>query len=266
MSATNRTVEAEVLTIDTDESPKARKKFAALVESIATTTGQHPDAVRTILEATRKSRKKNKRSKGDFYETPAWCVDAIVPWLPTEGEPVIVDAGSGTGAIAARLSEINPRAEIVGVEKQLELAEKARARDLRNAEFRVANFLNDELDLIRAPDLVIMNPPFCFALLFVERALKIVRRGGTVCALLRLNWLASKSRREFLKRHLPNVHVLTKRPSFTGRGTDATEYAWMVWSPGSTGQLNLLTHDDKSKRRPRLHAPRKAKHAPALEG
>ena len=25
------------------------------------------------------------------------------------------------------------------------------------------------------------------------------------------------------------LHVLSKRPSFTGKGTDATDYAWYVW-------------------------------------
>jgi hypothetical protein len=34
--------------------------------------------------------------------------------------------------------------------------------------------------------------------------------------------------------------VLPKRPSFTGGGTDATEYAWMVWGPTRTGRLRIL--------------------------
>jgi len=25
------------------------------------------------------------------------------------------------------------------------------------------------------------------------------------------------------------LHVISKRPSFTGGGTDATEYAWFIW-------------------------------------
>lgn len=293
MSATNRTVEAEVLTLDVEESKKAREKFDAEVARIVAETGQPEALIRDVLGAARKGRKKTKRARGDFYETPPWCVDAIVPFLPISGEPVIVDAGSGTGAISARLAAINPKAEILGIEKQPELVELARARGLVNAEFREGNFLNDALDTIKAPDLVIMNPPFGFALQFIQRANHLVKRGGTVCALLRMNWLAGKCRRDFLKKHLPNLHVLTKRPSFTGKGTDATEYAWFIWGQsitlahdpieaarlarlrdlpledviaeayaagvahGSalpTGQLRLLTHDDKSKRRPR--APR----------
>lgn len=255
MSATNRMVEAEVLTADIEDSKKARAKFEADLAAIAAEQAVDLDVVRKILTAARARRTKKKRSKGDFYETPAWCVDAILPFLPITGEPVVVDAGAGTGAIAARLSAINPRAEIVGFEKQQELVDKARARGLLNAEFRHANFLNDELSLMRAPELVIMNPPFGMAQQFVQRALQIVKRGGTVCALLRLNWLGSKSRREFLKKHLPSFRVLTKRPSFTGKGTDATEYAWFLWGPEGGGTFGLLTHDDKSKRRPR--APRK---------
>ena len=264
MSATNRTIEAEVLTVDIEDSPKARRKFEDAVDRLTHVSGFDRQHVRGILELARKDRKKSKRSKGDFYETPAWCIDEIVPYLSVEGEPIIVDAGAGTGAIAARLSEVNPRAEIIGFEKQPELTEKARARGLLNAEFHTANFLTDSLAVIQPPDIVIMNPPFGFALQFVERALRLVRRGGTVCTLLRLNWLAGKCRRDFLKKHLPDVHVLTRRPSFTGHGTDATEYAWMVWSPESKGRINLLPCNHKIKRKPR--AARKAKNAAKAEG
>ncbi len=257
MSATGRSVEAEVLTLDADESPKARAAFEREVASLVAAMPAANEAfVRQCLDLMRKGRKKTVRAKHDFYETPAWCIDAIVPHLPLTGEPIILDAGSGTGAISARLAAINPKAEIIAIEKQPELVEKSRARGLNNVEFRRACFLNDELDTLRAPDLVIMNPPFGFAMNFVVRALQIVKRGGTVCALLRLPWLASKSRREFHKKHPSDIGVLTKRPSFIGGGkTDATDYAWFLWGPDRGGRWFSLTHDDKSRRRPR--APRK---------
>jgi hypothetical protein len=100
-------------------------------------------------------------------------------------------------------------------------------------------------------DLVITNPPFALAMEFVEEALSITRFGGMVAMLLRLPWLASQKRAPWLRRHTPSVYVLPKRPSFyegapptpqptlfgddaaedaKGSGTDATDYAWMVWS------------------------------------
>ena len=48
--------------------------------------------------------------------------------------------------------------------------------------------------------------------------------------LLRINYLGSISRHEWWKENTPiAIHVLSKRPSFTGKGTDATDYAWYVW-------------------------------------
>lgn len=197
---------------------------------------------------------RTKRAKGDFYETPAWCVEAILPHLPFDGASLVVDAGAGTGAISAVVAARYPNLEILGVEKNPELVAKARARGLFAAEFVEADF-EKWSPPGSAPDIVIMNPPFSRAREFVLHARAIVKRGGTVAALLRGGFLWGKGRREFHKKHASDLFPLTKRPSFTGDGkTDATEYAWFVWSPTSRGQIVFLTHDDKSKRRPR--APR----------
>jgi predicted RNA methylase len=193
------------------------------------------------------------RSKGDFYETPDWCVTGLLPKIlpPSfdDAAPIVVDAGAGTGAISAAVAEYNKKIEIVGVEKNAELVGKARARGIYAAEFVQANFLGWKPNV--TPTHVIMNPPYSYAQRFVEHALSIVRRGGTVAALLRLSFLASKQRREFHAKHPADVYVLTKRPSFTGKGTDACDYAWFVWITGEGGHWHLLNYDDQSKRRPR---------------
>lgn len=251
MSATGRTIEADCISLDTDD-PKALKRLEAEATKIADESGLDIDAVRRVLGAIRTRKRKSKRAKWDFYETPTWAIDAIVGHLPITGEAVILDAGAGNGAIAARLAEINPKAEIVGVEKNAELVAKARARGLYSAEFVEADFLKGSGTwTISAPDLVIMNPPFSRAFEFVARARELVKRGGTVAALLRVNVLAGRARAEFHRKHPSDVHVLSKRPSFTGGGkTDATEYGWFVWGPGGGNRWSVLTHTDKSKRRP----------------
>lgn len=188
---------------------------------------------------------RTKRAKGDFYETPAWCIDAIIPQLPA-GAVFAVDAGSGNGAIAARLAAKYPELEIVGVEKSEELVSAARARGLHNAEFVQANF-EDWYSELGAPDMIVMNPPYSRAIEFVTRALATVKRGGTVAVLLRLNWLASKSRREFHRKHPSDIYVLTKRPSFTGRGTDATDYAWFVFGPDRGNRWFPLNFEERKK-------------------
>ena len=53
----------------------------------------------------------------------------------------------------------------------------------------------------------------------------------TVIMLLRINFLSSQKRYDFWQQFPPDgLFVLSKRPSFTGTGTDSQEYAWFVWS------------------------------------
>lgn len=48
--------------------------------------------------------------------------------------------------------------------------------------------------------------------------------------LLRTNFLESKKRFEWWQDKPPTkLYVLSKRPSFTGKGTDATSYSWFIW-------------------------------------
>ena len=48
--------------------------------------------------------------------------------------------------------------------------------------------------------------------------------------LLRTAFLESKSRFEFWQQYpLSGLYTLSKRPSFTGKGSDATSYSWFIW-------------------------------------
>lgn len=93
---------------------------------------------------------------------------------------------------------------------------------------------------------VIMNPPYSWAEEFVRRCLEITPR---VAALLRLNFLGGKSRRDWLSETRPSVYVLPNRPSFRVDGrTDATEYAWFVWDDRTVGgqwEVLALTADEE---------------------
>jgi hypothetical protein len=83
-------------------------------------------------------------------------------------------------------------------------------------------------------DLIITNPPFSLAQEFINHSLK---HASCTILLLRVNFLASIKRYEWWKQIPPTaLHILSKRPSFTGSGTDATDYAWFVWD--KTGKLD----------------------------
>ena len=100
------------------------------------------------------------------------------------------------------------------------------------------SWVGDFLDMpVSAPyDLVLGNPPYRDAEAHIRHALAHVGRGGHVAFLLRLAMLESERRRPLWREHPPiAVHVLTRRPSFTGGGTDSAAYAWFVWRRGYTG-------------------------------
>lgn len=85
-------------------------------------------------------------------------------------------------------------------------------------------------------DAVITNPPFALAIEFIQRALTVVKPGGYVVMLLRLNFFGSEERnRFFMAGGLPRCcYVHSKRLGFTPDGkTDSIEYMHAVWRKGS---------------------------------
>ena len=76
-------------------------------------------------------------------------------------------------------------------------------------------------------DLIFTNPPFSLAQEFIDHS---VARARTTFMLLRINFLGSIKRHDWWVNQPPtSLYVFSKRPSFTGAGTDATDYAWFVW-------------------------------------
>ena len=90
-------------------------------------------------------------------------------------------------------------------------------------------------------DVIITNPPFNIAFDIIKKALDDVREGGKVIMLLRLNFLGSKERNEWLLNNPPSeIWVHAKRMSFVkGKGTDSIEYAHYVWVKGIKQQTRL---------------------------
>lgn len=199
----------------------------------------------SIMSATGRNLEGKERHALDFYETPGWCTRALLSHLGTPigfdsdtaktiraAPTTILDAGAGTGAIVRECLLWWPSSYATGIELDADRAFEAQRLLLQNPDWtleRCRVHQGSFYDLKDQWDLVISNPPYAKAEEFVRHALTI---GRTCAFLLRLNWLASKSRAQFHRDHPSDVFVLPKRPSFTGDGkTDATEYAWFVWGP-----------------------------------
>jgi predicted RNA methylase len=174
------------------------------------------------------------RNDRDYFRTPAWCVEAIYNELDLQTRLSVLDAGCGDGSILSTLIALgHDRDLLFGVEIDETLADKA--REATGLPIDTDDFLT--YDPERSFDLAIMNPPYNRAQEFVERAMDCCTH---VVALLRLAFLEGVKRRDFHQENPSDVYVLSKRPSFTGGGTDATAYAWMHWGPGTAGQITIL--------------------------
>lgn len=220
------------------------------------------------------------REPDDFYETPAWVVEALLPHLPTGGK--VLDPGCGSGAILRAIMATPPfvHADLNGIEIHEGRADEARALfgDARKFHVQTGDFLTAHIE---SHDLIIGNPPFSLAMAFVEKSLALAKPyRGTVAMLLRMNWLASQERSTFHRANAADLFILPRRPSFCaslkckppkeegskGCGwavmqrvdaprpkrcptcgstvavvtSDSTEYAWFVWGPGRGNRWQLL--------------------------
>jgi hypothetical protein len=194
--------------------------------------------------AVSSTKRGRERNRADNYPTPAWCVKRLVEavrlpagdWLePCAGDGAIIDAINIPGVkwdaleirkIPVRRLEQNPNVAAVHC--------------------NALEFLQDET---LHYSVAISNPPFSLAQQFIDICLQ---RANHVVMLLRLNYLSSEKRHEFMTHTRPDVYVLPNRPSFVGGGkTDSIEYAWFHWHPDAKGKLRILSLTPALERIPR---------------
>ena len=182
------------------------------------------------MSATSRGKKRNAR---DFYETPEWVTHALV-----QSESLfhhLYEPACGTGSILRVLSSYAKSSGSDMHEGSVAICKES-GLDAEVLDFLAENtppFFGD----------IVMNPPYRHAAEFVRKALEMADSRMKVCALLRLNFLGSSRKRIDLvgpDSPLKAVHVLSKRPSFTGNGrTDACEYAWFVFEKGYSGEASV---------------------------
>jgi hypothetical protein len=190
------------------------------------------------------------RVEKDFYPTPDWVTESIAPKVNWERVHLACEPCVGSGAI--------PNALLPWYQGAWSTFEIREGRD----------YLEPRAMPWEPVDLNITNPPYGPAADFLKRALD---HSACVSFLLRINFLGSEERREFLSIYRPtHLYTLSKRPSFVDvcegfpnpdkstrikgcgavyqkadkvktcpacgghvkAGTDATEYAWICWDQG----------------------------------
>jgi hypothetical protein len=187
----------------------------------------------------------------DFFATPAWSVRRLLEsWSPPGG--LWLEPGAGNGAIIRAVNEVRQDVSWLAVELR---PEEKGALLATGARVICDDFLGPSMfhavdDDIRV---VLGNPPFKDAQEFIDRARQLCPR-AEIMLLLRLNYVGSEERAEFMRRCPPDLRTLPNRPSFTSSGkTDSIEYAWFGWPPGQRecGTFRVLASTSLDERKGR---------------
>lgn len=89
---------------------------------------------------------------------------------------------------------------------------------------------------------IITNPPYKYALEFVNKSLSIIPKGNKVAMFLKLQFMETKGRKNlFLTTPPKTIHVSSSRilcaknGEFNNRDSSAVAYAWYIWEKGYKG-------------------------------
>ncbi|WP_352284013.1 SAM-dependent methyltransferase [Pseudoalteromonas sp. Q18-MNA-CIBAN-0097] len=178
-----------------------------------------------------------QRNADDYYVTPHWLIEDflaafaennILVCSPDENPRVLDPSAGGCEQYTMSYPTV--------LEQEGFTVESWDIREDSRANLTGVNFLNVPSYESRKYDMIITNPPFNQAQAFTEHALEMVKEGGLVIMLQRLNWLGSQKRKPmWQKLPLAAVYVHSKRPGFDPQKpskTDSTEYAHFVFCKG----------------------------------
>jgi hypothetical protein len=162
------------------------------------------------------------RKADDFYPTPSWVTETILPYIPN-GIKRIWEPSAGKGAMLDVFSAAN--FGVLGTDLN-ECAEK----HIAAKDFLAVDELPEWVEAI------ITNPPYDKAAKFIEKALNISEgRNVFIAFLLREDFDCAKGRRHLFGECADFYAkvVLTKRIKFfDGPSSPSENHSWYVWRTG----------------------------------
>lgn len=171
----------------------------------------------------------------DFYATP---VEVVKKFLHSHNlkKGNILECTAGNGNIIKAIRKCGYNNHITAVEIR---DETDHLNQSGSDEIYIEDFLN--FTVKRKYKTIISNPPYSIAQEVIEHCFEIAGENTEIIMLLRLAFLESKKRYSFWQKHPVNgLYVLSQRPSFTGKGTDATAYAWFVWNNSEIQDIKVI--------------------------
>lgn len=190
-----------------------------------------------------------ERRELDAYQTPAPLAREIVRTLARRLKltcPEVIEPSAGTGTFVQAAREEWPGAHVTAIDIDPEchgaLVRAGADMVLVGDWPETSRSLALEQDETRPPRRIILgNPPFRQAEEHIEAGLELLLPGEHLAFLLRVNFLGSAARVPFWRKGgLLWLSTIAPRPSFTGGGTDGTEYALFTWKKGYRGAPRIV--------------------------
>ncbi len=111
-----------------------------------------------------------------------------------------------------------------------------------NDDHEVLNFL--ECNKPKSQTNIITNPPYKIGQKFIEKSLSLIDSGYKAAFLMRIQFLESKGRHEFFKKHPPKfvyvhssrIRIFKNNDQEKYTGAQPLCYAWFVWEKGYEGE------------------------------
>jgi len=177
----------------------------------------------------------SKRIKSDFYKTPQKTIEILLKNHKIKGTHIL-EPCAGDGSIIKPLRQYYNNLHITAIETRTEEEKKL---NIISDNVIIDDFLNFYPQ--NNFDTIITNPPYSIAQEILEHCFKISNKNTEIIVLLRLAFLESKKRFNFWQKYIVNkLYVLSERPSFTGKGTDATAYGWFVFNNSQTQHIKII--------------------------
>jgi hypothetical protein len=185
----------------------------------------------TFAQLGASSHSETERETHDFYATDPKAIELL---LKLESFENVWEPACGQG----HLSEVLKKNNIHG-----------RSSDLIDRKYsdEILDFLAiDNLEQWNGD--IITNPPFKYAMQFVEKSLSLIPEGRKVAMFLRVQFLESKERKQFFKNYpVKTVYIASGRIQCAmngdfeklGKTSSAACYCWFIWEKGFSGDTTL---------------------------
>ena len=169
---------------------------------------------------------KEEREKDDFYATDGIAITKLIDDCDISFKGEIWEPACGTGNLSKEL---------------IKKGYKVKSTDLVNRGYGISG-----IDFLKCNEpfdgTIITNPPYKYALEFINHSLDILTPGNQVYMFLKIQFLESKKRKElFDTRQLKTIYITRSRIScaknndFKKYTSSATAYAWYCFEKGYNG-------------------------------